>query len=991
MEIRSVTIYGFGKWIDYTVDFGESAFVCIYGENESGKSTLYQFILFVLFGLPPKWRKFYRPKTSSQMGGSLTVFDPDIGEVTIERLDHVENGAARCYTPDGQQFDERWLHKKLGGIQRKTYQAIFSFSARDLVHIARMKEEDIGEVLLGIGLTGSKYIYDIEKQLDKKIGERFKPYGTKPVMNQQIELLNKQFHDLLTAKTEESHYRHKQEKRRQLTDKISQLREKLRAKKESVLQVEKKLQALPYAYEYRSYIEQLQRLPNDTSVPEHGEERVQALKEKILPLQSELSILQTNEQTYKKKMMKLQASLGQVTNSDEARNILKNKPTYENNRKRIYERKQMLTKLNARLDSALSELNIDLSRNDVRALHIPFHLEKMWNELKNDTEHLSMEYDQLQQERGLLIHKKEYWDQQLRNVKNKQLSSEHTRKLQKIMEEYEQQRLLEKLQADASQKVESWEREKKDNQKRHTIVLVISFVIAVVFWMLSRFLSSSFAGNVSIISLIIGGLQWLWGQRMLRHMEKMIHQPKREAPSQHVPEQEQAEAERLLMRNQDAINEQRTIDEQLKTIDVQLMQWDEKHRLWKQKNARLQQYVREYYESYPFLQSIDVIYWPEIYQSLKSLRQMGREVETHQQEVERFEAHILSYEEKVNAFCEDSSIQVEQSLPLKLEKIEALVREWKRMEDRIEQYNAWILENRQRERQIQQEIQTYQKEIDRLLHMAGVDTEDEFYKRVNQVEKREQLLKEKRKINNQFSRIFTSEEWQQFIEETPKENTLEVNYQQDQQEIERLEQQIDHYRQKKADLNAELMKMESSEAYSLMMHQFQMEKETFNRTAIEWAILKTAKEMLLETKRIYRDKYLQEVMKQTTKYFKVLTNHKYIHVHPPADDQPFLVTAHNRIQYTVNELSQGTIDQLYISLRFAVSEVMSEDNRLPFVIDDGFINFDDVRTERMIDIIASTSDHQQIILFTCKKDLYNQLRHDAKVIDLSSMTMQKQK
>src|SRR5699024_10728065 len=245
--------------------------------------------------------------------------------------------------------------------------------------------------------------------------------------------------------------------------------------------------------------------------------------------------------------------------------------------------------------------------------------------------------------------------------------------------------------------------------------------------------------------------------------------------------------------------------EQLKTIDVQLMQWDEKHRLWKQKNARLQQYVREYYESYPFLQSIDVIYWPEIYQSLKSLRQMGREVETHQQEVERFEAHILSYEEKVNAFCEDSSIQVEQSLPLKLEKIEALVREWKRMEDRIEQYNAWILENRQRERQIQQENQTYQKEKDRIIKIAG------------EKKKREQILKEKRKINNQFSRIFTSEEWQQFIEETPKENTLEVNYQQDQQEIERLEQQIDHYRQKKADLNAELMKMESSEAYSLMM------------------------------------------------------------------------------------------------------------------------------------------------------------------------------
>src|SRR5699024_12296834 len=106
--------------------------------------------------------------------------------------------------------------------------------------------------------------------------------------------------------------------------------------------------------------------------------------------------------------------------------------------------------------------------------------------------------------------------------------------------------------------------------------------------------------------------------------------------------------------------------------------------------------------------------------------------------------------------------------------------------------------------------------------------------------------------------IFTSEDWQEFIEEIPQENTVEVHYQQDQLEIERLEQQIDHYRQTKADLNAELMKMESSEAYSLMMHQFQMEKETFNRTAIEWAILKTAKEMLLEKKRNNRDKYLQE-------------------------------------------------------------------------------------------------------------------------------------
>src|SRR5690625_2799620 len=104
MMIKQATIYGFGKWIDYSIDFSKKKFICICGENESGKSTIQQFILFMLFGLPPKQRTFYRPKTSGKMGGRLTVIDPVIGEYIIERLDEVQNGAARCYVPDGQEY-----------------------------------------------------------------------------------------------------------------------------------------------------------------------------------------------------------------------------------------------------------------------------------------------------------------------------------------------------------------------------------------------------------------------------------------------------------------------------------------------------------------------------------------------------------------------------------------------------------------------------------------------------------------------------------------------------------------------------------------------------------------------------------------------------------------------------------------------------------------------------------------------------------------------
>src|SRR5690625_6740658 len=85
----------------------------------------------MLFGLPPKMRSFYRPKSSSKLGGRLTLID-DHGEAfTIERLDQVRNGAAVCYTPDGGEHDEAWLTDRLKGMTSATYQSIYSFRSEE--------------------------------------------------------------------------------------------------------------------------------------------------------------------------------------------------------------------------------------------------------------------------------------------------------------------------------------------------------------------------------------------------------------------------------------------------------------------------------------------------------------------------------------------------------------------------------------------------------------------------------------------------------------------------------------------------------------------------------------------------------------------------------------------------------------------------------------------------------------------------------------------
>lgn len=162
----------------------------------------------MLFGMPPKTGGI-QAENEREMGGRLTVDDPEAGEFVIERLHDVQNGKAVCYTPDGQEHDETWLQDRLKGMTKETYQSIFSFSAVDLLDIRSMREEELGEVLLGIGMTGSNSIHALEKRLDAQLGERFKPFGKKPEINQQLASVDTLFQSLQQYRETEGDYRNK--------------------------------------------------------------------------------------------------------------------------------------------------------------------------------------------------------------------------------------------------------------------------------------------------------------------------------------------------------------------------------------------------------------------------------------------------------------------------------------------------------------------------------------------------------------------------------------------------------------------------------------------------------------------------------------------------------------------------------------------------------------------------------------------------------------
>ncbi len=74
----------------------------------------------------------------------------------------------------------------------------------------------------------------------------------------------------------------------------------------------------------------------------------------------------------------------------------------------------------------------------------------------------------------------------------------------------------------------------------------------------------------------------------------------------------------------------------------------------------------------------------------------------------------------------------------------------------------------------------------------------------------------------------------------------------------------------------------------------------------------------------------------------------------------------------VDQVSQGTAEQIYFALRMAAIEILHEDD-YPILLDDTFVNYDDKRLEGVLAWLAKSG--RQVLLFTCQKREQELLEH----------------
>jgi uncharacterized protein YhaN len=216
---------------------------------------------------------------------------------------------------------------------------------------------------------------------------------------------------------------------------------------------------------------------------------------------------------------------------------------------------------------------------------------------------------------------------------------------------------------------------------------------------------------------------------------------------------------------------------------------------------------------------------------------------------------------------------------------------------------------------------------------------------------------------------------------TPSElNTKKENTESD---YESVKLQYDQINRELASINTEVRHiLEPDEMYGLQNEKESLQEQLKEETK-EWLSTKLALQVLNESKLRYEQERQPEVITQTRKYFKAITENAYEDLRISLSEKHVSIIDDRGRHKTVEELSRGTREQLLLALRLCLIEEYEKNAEpLPVALDDIMVNFDVHRAENLAKVLTDFAKDRQVILFTCHehtRDLFK--KQGATIID----------
>lgn len=281
-------------------------------------------------------------------------------------------------------------------------------------------------------------------------------------------------------------------------------------------------------------------------------------------------------------------------------------------------------------------------------------------------------------------------------------------------------------------------------------------------------------------------------------------------------------------------------------------------------------------------------------------------------------------------------------------------------------------QNTQSLSKVEKELSFEQRRLEMILSANGVSDLESFKETAAKYGQYEELAKRKEYLDNILASLLGNEDFSVLKEKTKNVMFYETKA------IDEQKCQLDIFKmnEEKAKIaeNIDLIHKEIEDIESGTRNLAEIEEEIdfyedkINTFKNKIKIAEMAAEKITKIADSIKGDFMPLLKKSISDNFYYLTGGKYSEVSFDENMNITVIEEDNKNRnIELESLSGGTLDQLYLSLRVGLSNILSGNQDIPLIFDDSFVQYDTRRLKKSIEMLARESERRQVILFTCQE------------------------
>lgn len=1006
MRIKEIEIDGFGVWNGLTLEDISDHATVIYGPNEAGKTTLMQFVRAMLYGFTPERRKRYLPPVHGGRPGGRMKAANEFGSYSISRYGAVNDliddlGSVEIIDDRGEKRDLVQLEGLLAGVDEPTYNNVFNVGLREIQELGSLDDTAAADYLyrLTSGLDRVSLIdviREVQTARDRLLATDEKATSQIPQLIARREKLREQIEDL-GRKTRR--WKDLITQRANLIDEAKQLDKQI-VDIETSSHVLKAALDVEGPWNIRTDIQrQLEILKDVKPLPERSVEKLDAINQRLANGRKRLKRLSAKREQLKKDAESLEINKVLLSHAGRIESLHDQSQWIIGLENQVSKLREEVAKLDADIEAAVTGYrgsgSIDeLPKETMAVLRRPSQLIK---EESEKIEKCKQEADEAKRTLDIAIAQ---YDQASRTKQVPDLNhaiQEAGTKVSLLRKRVEIEERIDKLTRRRQElEVDTGDIGSSDEAPlRITALLGLFFSLGVMLIFIGIFGGMygwiAGASQWTIFGLIVTGgsitaklLLEKSGEenvtdnfRQLEQMRMQLSEAKRERDE--LDAELPASSGSLDARLREAEVELRDLERMI-PVRTERETAEQRHLAAKSRLAAAHEALKDARHKWKVaLKSVGLpedFAPPKVKQVVKSNEQvleLRRRRDARKDELDQRQRELLVVNNRLQQILDDVRHPCVSDQPIVRirELIQAVAKEKETLALRegVEKQSRKLVRSRDKAIAV---LRKCSRARHALLTLAGVEDEKGFKQAAADSARVADLKRQTAELTIRIQTTLSSQFNEESVGGVFKEGRdIKGRWDRQQKQLADTRARLAQIHEKRGACTHEMQSLASDRQMAHATLELGVVETQLSDAKRRWKILAVISRLLEMVRARYETDRQPETLREASQYLTRLTDGHYVRVWMPLDRQGLLVENDKGESLSLDLLSRGTREAVFIGLRLALlGSFARRGAMLPLVLDDVLVNFDTDRVRCAAKVLCEFSKHgHQVIMFTCHEHI----------------------